>query len=192
MLLPSVHVSFQEEHDGGNEGENSRTTNDEYSPLYELYWSQDLDYRVDCISTFKEYIPKESITIQGKGKTYSEYSCKDRHSAVGSSIMTSFPMLWNYIISNNTQELLVHDDLPHPIHYKERDDKYDDDNDDEMDWEIDHGKEGLIFLRLHVENARRLFLQRPTLMYFHGMSFMPESNWHPAAAEGRVQRPFFL
>ena len=31
---------------------------------------QDLDYRVDWISTFKECIPKESISVQWKGKTY--------------------------------------------------------------------------------------------------------------------------
>ena len=55
--------------------------------------------------------------------------------------------------SQITLEVLVHGNSPHPIHHSERYDKYDDEDDDGMDWEIDHHTEGLTYVVLTLSKA---------------------------------------
>ena len=131
------------------EADASWTTNGGHVPSHGLYWSQD---RTTVMLRFRlptNAVPK-AISVQWKGTIY---SYKDRHSAVGTNNTASFQIVWNNSQDNNTQEVLVHGDLPHPIHYNERDNDYDEDGDDELDWEIDHDKEGRKYVLLTLPKA---------------------------------------
>ena len=132
-------------HDSTLEHESSWTENGgAYVPSYGLYWSQD---RYTVLLRFRlpqDAIPK-TISVQWRGMIY---SYKDRQSAVGSNNTASFQIL------HNSGQVLVHGDLPHPIHYNERNDNgNDDDDEDEMDWEIVHDKVGRKYVLLTLPKA---------------------------------------
>lgn len=157
----------------------SWTTNGGYVPLYGLYWSQDrttvsLRFRLPANAVSK------TISVQWKGKIY---SYKDRHSAVGSNNMASFQILW---YNNNTQEVLVHGDLPHPIHYNELDDE--DDDDDELDWEIDHDKEGHKYVLLTLPKA--VPMAGVTLRWNRPMLQVPVDVDDGSSTISRTDNPF--
>ena len=116
-------------------------------PEYNLYWTQDRT-TVSLRFQLPQDAISKTISVQWKGMIY---SYKDRHMAVGSNNTASFQILCDTPTTGSThgQIILVHGELPHPIHYNE----YRDDDDDELDWEIDHDEHGRRYVLLALPKA---------------------------------------